>query len=326
MANIFLTDQCDRGCKFCFAKIGPWSDDYPRRALTMEEVKECLDLKWLGKRKEIGLLGGEPLCYPSLADVIQLIWAADLSPKIFTNGLYPIPEDLASLKIDEDVRFIVNISQWDSYSLNQQKHLDQFLKTFCKHVYLSYTITDPNEDLSFLLEYISKFGLKLSIRMGIALPIAGRSNEYLPQESYREVAISFMEFAQKSAKHTIELQMDCGFVACMFETEEIGLLLSLGMKTKFACEPAMDIGPELEAWHCFPLSKLHRVSLRKYKTLDRVNGRLQELADGLREKFEPGIFKRCGECMYRKRGQCSGGCLGFIVPGEEDLANVTLEI
>lgn len=322
MANIFLTDKCGRHCKFCFAKEGPWEDDYPARTLTMDQVSECIDMNW-PPSNQIGLVGGEPLKFPHLTDVIQLMWNKGLFPKVFTSGSCSIPEDLIAFKIVNKIRFIVNISPWDTYPRWRQKNLDMFLRTFHQRVHLGYTMLDPDIDPSFLLDYVEQYQLYPSIRIGIALPIVGKSNEYMPPERYREAALRFIDLTKKASRKAVVLGTDCGFVACMFTTSEIGLLLRLGTNLSFACQPVMDIGPDLETWHCFPLSKLPKVSLRENKNLQQVEGNLKKMADELREKFGTGIYERCKDCIFRRRGQCDGGCLGLMVPAKEDLRGIS---
>jgi MoaA/NifB/PqqE/SkfB family radical SAM enzyme len=326
MANIFLTDQCDRGCKFCFAKIGPWSKSYPSRALTLAEVREILEVKAFSPQQVLGVVGGEPLSYPHLFEVMEMMKQKRIVTKIFTSGSCTPADGLERYKEQMPLNFIVNIDSMDSYTPERRKNLERFLKTFGPITCVGFTLVDPERDLSFLLDYIRDYRMLRYIRMGVALPIAGLTeNEYIRRERYRDAGLRFMELARKAAAENISIGCDCGFVACMFEISEIGQLQRWGMKIQFVCGPAMDIGPELETWHCFPLSRMPRVSLRKYQSFERVRMALQSMADQLREKHGPGIFTRCRECRYRKRGQCSGGCLGLIVP-ENALSEVEPKI
>ena len=320
MSNIFLTDTCDRGCKFCFAKEGPWTEDYPSRELTIEEIEEIINFPGLTDRPEIGLLGGEPFQYPLLTNAIKMAWDKNIKPTVFTSGSCSIPEKFLSLNINDNISFIVNINHWDTYSSEQQRNLEHFLRTFGKCIHLSYTILDPYGDFSFILDYVRKFNLHPSIRISIALPIAGGySNEYLTQDFYRDIASFIIKFAKSASKQNVALGMDCGFVACMFEIKEIGLLIKLGVNLRFSCGPAIDIGPNLESWHCFPLSKFPRVQIRNFKNMFEVDKKFKGLNNSIREKFGYGIYKRCHDCKYRVRQQCDGGCLGLMIPKFNDM-------
>lgn len=324
MPNLFLTDKCGRGCKFCFAQVGPWSDDYPRRALSFDEVTEIFQAWAAGQPRPLGLVGGEPLIYPRLLDVVNEMGRREIFTKIFTSGTCAFPEGLAEVPRTGGLNFVVNIAAWDTYPADQQNRLGEFLRTFGPLCSLSYTMVDPDRDPAFLLDYIAEYHLRHNIRMGVALPIVGLSqNEHLGQELYRAAGARFVEFAGQASRRNVVIGTDCGFVACMFEVSEIGRLLSQGMQLQFECGPAMDIGPDLEIWHCFPLSRMPRVSLREFKNLDRAKSALSSMADQLRERLGPGIFKRCRGCKYRARGQCKGGCLGLIVPSEDEMKGVS---
>jgi sulfatase maturation enzyme AslB (radical SAM superfamily) len=323
MPNIFITDQCDRGCRFCFARVGPWSEEYPKRSLTHDEIIEILEVKSSLPFRQVGIVGGEPLGSPFLVETIDRLWRQGTMCKIFTSGSCPFPDGLADLRGKGPLNFIVNIDAKDTYTPQRREHLDHFLKTFGKFCSLSFTILDPDRDLSFLLDYISEYGLVNHIRMGVALPIVGlKGNEHLPEERYRSAGRRFVEFAKRASERGVILGCDCGFVACMFDLSELGLLMRLGMKAQFVCGPAMDIGPGLEVWHCFPLSRMPRVSLREYQTMEGAEKALRSMAGQLRARFGPGIFPRCRECKYLKRGQCSGGCLGLIVPSDKEMSDL----
>jgi hypothetical protein len=317
MPNLFLTNECDRGCVFCFAKEGPWSEKYPPRPLTMEEVVEFVAMPPMNERPERGIVGGEPLQYPQLVEVIRLMWQKKLTPKIFTSGSCQMPEGLHSLDITGRIHFLVNISSWDSYPPERQNNLDQFLTTFGKHVSLAYTILDPDIDPAFLLDYTAHYHLYPFIRVGVAVPTGGGTNQYVVPDRYREVGLRLLDLAKKAAKQYVRMGTDCGFVACMFTPEELGTLYRLGMDITFQCQPVVDVGPELDAWHCLPLAKLGRFSLRDCGSMTQINKEFQTMGKKLRERFGPGIYAKCAGCKYLARGQCAGGCLGHIVPEEE---------
>jgi hypothetical protein len=246
------------------------------------------------------------------------LWDKELIPKIFTNGTYPLPKSIASLDLKKGIQFVCNVSRWGDYSDKERINLDKFLRTFHQKISLAYTILNPDDDLTFLLDYVDNYNLIRSIRLGISLPIPGDYNEYLLQDKYREVAVNLIGFARRAAKRYISFGADCGFVACMFESEEYGLMQMLDMKLRFSCGPVLDVGPDLETWHCFPLAKLPKLSLRKLKSL-LVAGRLfKDMGDKIRNHYGDGIYKRCSSCRYKSRGQCSGGCLGFLINPKDD--------
>ncbi len=329
MPNLFITQHCGRGCAFCFAQQGPWSAEYPGRNLTLSEVAEFFAMLPHRRRAECGIIGGEPLLHPDLAGIIRLCWTQGLAPKIFTSGTAPLRPELEALETQYPLRFIVNVSPWESYTPERRACLLAFLTRFGAQSSLSYTLADPEFDNHFLLEDVERFHLQRIIRVGIAVPMIGGGNQYIQPAAYREAARALLTLARNAHAQQIRLGMDCGFVPCMFSTEEIGELL--WMRTHFGsiCTPVIDIGPELETWHCFPLARLLRLSFRRQPELGKIRRHYQHIAEHLRQRFGPGIYAHCPSCSYYARRLCTGGCLGLLIPSVlagqaalEDLINL----
>lgn len=162
-------------------------------------------------------------------------------------------------------------------------------------------------DYSFLFDIIEKYQLRKNIRVGIALPIYEGGNSYIKKEDYKKAGDYFTTFAKEAWRHNIILGMDCGFVACMFSLEQMGELQLYGVAPSFSCGSALDIGPKLQVWNCFPLFQLLRVPALEYKSI-------VELQEDLEKKIEPalshaqGIFPECSNCKHYSRNTCKGGC------------------
>lgn len=326
MANLCLTDRCERNCKFCFAKIGPWSEEYSPRRLTTDEICEFVDMPTSATRLECGFVGGEPLLHPDLPRIIKIFSERSIVPKIFTSGTCPVPQGMEELDEKDRFWFTANVHPPETYTRNEWKHLKTFFETFNRKVRLACTILDPDFDFSFLLDYFREYPLQPFLRVGIALPIAGGGNQFIGEEEYRDIALTFLELAKEASKHGILVGMDCGFVACMFTTDEIGLLQRYGVKPDFACRPVIDVGPDLESWYCFPLSKLPRISLRKEGSITGVYERFQRMANRIRGELSAGIFARCKDCRLRTKRLCAAGCLGMVLHkhnlGKEELSKL----
>ena len=290
MANLFLTDMCERGCAFCFAKEGSWDETYRPRPLSLDEVAEFASIGSLNGRTERGVLGGEPLQYAKLPRALELLWDKGLSAKVFTSGVCPMPAGLAELDIKGGLHFVVNIAPRESYPPAHQECLNRFLEVFGCRSSLSYTIADPDLGMAFLLDYIAEHSMLKRVRVGVAVPMVGGGNRHASPERYRDVAMRLLEFSRQAAPRSVTIGMDCGFVACMFTSDEIGALLRSGAEAQFTCSPAQDTGPGLECWHCFPLAKLPRVeeeNATRRRNAGCLRARLAEI-DGIDEvAYEP---------------------------------------
>ncbi len=125
-------------------------------------------------------------------------------------------------------------------------------------------------------------------------------------EDYFALAPYIIELAGWCDQQDLNLTFDCGFVLCMFNEAQLGKLRYGNVHHEFFCRPAIDIGPDLQVWHCFPLS------YKYVKKLDDFS-QLSEIDRFYIEKFQPlrlfGGLPRCANCKYLRRKQCGGGCL-----------------
>lgn len=311
MANLYLTHKCKRGCPFCFARKVLKEADDVNEILTLEDIERFLN-HYKGQIEMVGLLGGEPFQYPDLVKVIELLRRHNVAAKIFTSATDPIPEGLENVDITRgDVFFVVNVGDRSSYNDRQFANLENFFEKFHSVASLSYTIFDLEKDNpDNLFDMIDHYGLVRNIRTGIALPIYKGGNQYIKLEDYRRAGEYFVKCVRRAAERHIIMSMDCGFQACMFNDAQIGTLLKYGTNIEFMCGSAIDIGPGLKAWNCFPLFQLGRVN-----ALDACN--MEELGKLLDLKLQetlgdaPGIFVECGDCDLMKNKRCEGGCKSF---------------
>jgi radical SAM protein with 4Fe4S-binding SPASM domain len=279
--------------------------------LTIKEVKALID-HFPNQFREFGILGGEPFLYPHLSELLELLWQNNIMPKIFTSATNPIPESIRDIDVlKTHVNFIVNIGTRDTYSDEKYNNLVQFFSKFNIVSSLSYTILDLNADTTFLFDIIDQFKLLTrSIRVGVALPIYKGGNQYVLKEQYKQLADFFVKFAQEAYDRSVLLGMDCGFVACVFTPTQIGTLQRCGVNFSFACGAALDIGPNLMAWNCFPLFQLHRENVLEVQNvgelINKFNTKMNEYFNN-----QVGIFEECDDCKYLKRKVCEGGCKSF---------------
>lgn len=312
MANLYLTHKCRRGCPFCFARKVLAQSRNVNEIMTVAEITQLLS-HFKGQFNVLGLLGGEPFLYPHLKEIINLLWEEHIAVKIFTSATDPLPEALTGITTEQALgrmNFVVNVGTRDTYNDTQFRNLEKFFAKFAPLSTLSFTIFDLHADPTYLFDMIDKYGLNRDIRVGIALPIYNGGNSYIPLEEYRNAGKYFTNAALIAAERRITLSMDCGFIACMFTTEQIGLLEQLGAHVQFSCGAALDIGPGLKAWNCFPLFQLGCINALDAKTLQE----LQEMLRNCDEKIlgqDAAISQLCINCDMNRKGLCQKGCRSF---------------
>lgn len=310
MANLYLTHQCNRGCPFCFARKVLAQRKNRDEILTVEDITRLLD-HYHNNFQAIGLLGGEPFLYPHLAEVIQLLHERRILCKIFTSATNPLPKEVEALPATMDyVNFVVNVGERATYKEDQFRNLEHFFEKFHEVSALSFTIFDLNADPTFLFDMIDKYQLSRSIRTGIALPIYQGGNKYIMPDEYKKAGEYFIRCVDQAAARQISMNMDCGFQACMFNDEQRGHLLRQGTQMEFVCGAAIDIGPGLQAWNCFPLFQLGYVNAMDADNEEDLTCLLQEqVAKEIGGEY--GVRPECKDCEFLACGLCQGGCRSF---------------
>ncbi len=244
---------------------------------------------------------------PEFTQLVQRIVDEGFPLLLFSNGLIP-PEALSYLteKNQKKLSLIININQPEDNSSREWREITHSLAALGERAGLGYNIYKVNPELEFMLELIDKYKLSKYIRLSITQPILKAKNAYLPLENYFALAPKLVDFAAQCDKHDIKLAFDCGFILCMFNEAELGKLYTYNVNLGFYCEVAIDIGPGLELWHCFPLSSTYTRRLTEFK-------HYKEIVEFYKQKFEPftlfGSLPKCRHCKYRRRQQCNGGCL-----------------
>ena len=87
MANLSITNVCNRRCVYCFA-----NDSKSELGKTyMEEGVYDAALNYLQRSgiKQVRLLGGEPTLHPAFISMVNKALERDFTICLFTNGLMP---------------------------------------------------------------------------------------------------------------------------------------------------------------------------------------------------------------------------------------------
>ena len=82
--NFHLTDICNYKCKFCFINKENKELSFDNAIIIINKIKQYFDHYHLKGR--INLVGGEPLCYKRIQDIIDYIKSLNIDVSIVTNG------------------------------------------------------------------------------------------------------------------------------------------------------------------------------------------------------------------------------------------------
>jgi hypothetical protein len=173
-----------------------------------------------------------------------------------------------------------------------------------------YNIYREKFDLQFIPDLIDEAGLDRGLRLGLASPIVGTKNSFLDSKSFKAIGMRLVEQLSKLEERNVLASFDCGFPLCMFAEESLGSLVLNSRGFRSVCSYPIDVGPDLTAWPCFPLSDCESVRMLDFQNAAELLAHYTSRLSGIRRM---GIYEECLACKFIERGQCCGGCVARTI-------------
>jgi radical SAM protein with 4Fe4S-binding SPASM domain len=307
MTNISITLKCNRQCSYCFAGQAASLVDTSYPHMSFKTFKKCLHFLARSNIDQVRLLGGEPTLHPDFNIFVDEVLNRGLRLLIFTNGLIPEPvlRRLEETPVDS-VGILINAAAPTEFDLDTEEKQKQVFCRLGLRVSLGLNIHSPMVQLDFLLDLVKKYQLSRFIRLGLAHPCLHGSNKYLHPRHYDGIGHRILDFIQRSNKEKLKVNLDCGFVPCMFAGADADSWEQIADVFECRCNPILDILPDGRVVSCYSLADFHCEPLPEDKN-----------AAWLRERFMKklmpyagfGIFRECAQCPLPGQGYCSGGCV-----------------
>lgn len=323
MPNIILNSYCNRNCIYCFAKK---KNQGPYQQLSLDHLIKICDFLENSRINQVNILGGEPTLHPEFNLFLRYLVSRGFMITVFSNGMINQPV-LKNIKetIDEwgldynRLKFVMNVNEAKYRTAKEDKMEKMTFQTLNRYIGLSFNIFEKDCDMNFLVDLINDFELIPRIRLGLAAPIMGRNNIFLPIEAYPDIARKIIRLSERCQKNSIDFGFDCGFPLCIFTDAEIGKLYKNMTHLQFVCDPVLDIDADLNVIYCYPLSEYQTLKLQDFKNVAEIYDHFRSSLEKDDEK--KGIYPECRDCQYRLRGRCSGGCKGhFLLKAESNAA------
>ena len=275
----------------------------------MAEFKVLVSTLTPGK-DPVRLMGGEPTLHSQYLEIIRLLKSQNYHVVVFTNGLRKILRETSPCLPD---RILVNVNDWEIYSSAQRAAICDNLSFFGARAGLAYTILESQFDLSIHRALILENQLQPVIRLGLAQPIIGGDNAYLPDSTLPEVHKQVVTWAEMLANDGIRLSFDCGFIRRFFNDEDFEKLVRAHTMLRFDCTPNIDVAPGLRVMRCFAFSEFERLSWRDFDNIQQLNDWFLRQDTLLRQSLQDGdhslFAQNRGECLARQWNRADRACV-----------------
>lgn len=325
MANLLLTQRCVRACPYCFAQAHMAAAEGDGE-LSWENLIYVADFLIASGERRVSLLGGEPTLHARFVDYLTYLCERGFHTVVFTSGIL---SDARIAELDAAIRgsippdrlhMVCNINDPGQTPAKEsdQRALTRFLEVCGPWCSPGFNIYRPDFQLDYVLHCVNAFGMKRSVRLGLAHPIPGASNAHIRPEQMRAVAAQLHSQIPALERHRVRLGLDCGFPLCQFDDAQIAALFRASEGgLRFGCGPAIDIGPDLSVWSCFPLSRRRARSLLEFSRMGEVIDFFHQELNAIRAEYA-GIYDECDGCRHRASGLCSGGCVSHLLMRMQD--------
>ncbi len=315
--NLIITNTCNRACPYCFARsrvnLSDTQTGPTTQHISLDNYEKYLRFLESSKISLLKLLGGEPTLHPEFLEIVSRAHQRGFETLVFTNGLWPrgIQDAIRSVPTAEwKLKFLFNVNEPNLQTTAQLAHAKESMRIAGLQGSCGFNIYREEFDLQFIPDLIDETGLDRGLRLGLASPIVGTVNSFLDGKSFKAIGVRLVEQLSKLEKRNVLGSFDCGFPLCMFAEESLGKLVLNSRGFQSVCSYPIDVGTDLTAWPCFPLSDCENVRILNFQNEAELRAHYTSRLSGIRRM---GIYEECLTCKFIERGQCCGGCVARTI-------------
>jgi hypothetical protein len=321
--NILLTNYCNEGCGFCFAK--QLMKDGDKKEITLKEYSKLLDYFERNGSKAVYLLGGEPTLHSNFKEVVEMSHKRGFEIELFTNGIFSDDTREFLVKNAEKIRvFHINIAT-PSYRLKETKDaVNKFIERVCNKtkVVLVITIDSFTKDYLTDMLYIGGKNIdKCVARIGVAGIFIWGGDGFSLDRSRKIGDLVYKLSRSLIDEHNIGGIFLTQTIPCMFNKKQLSYVNDNKRIDKkgygcFSKSRMFELKTDFNAIRCFGLSALGEVSLLKKdgsfdgdkKSMLKVYKKLNKLMINKSKETLPEECRKCKDHGYTK-SKCPGPCL-----------------
>lgn len=325
--NLSITNACNRRCAYCFQKdwylskkANAFSDESVCEMPLEEFEKLC---QWVGKRKTIKLLGGEPLLYSRLPEMLDIAKKAKKEIVFISNisveePLFDRIYDRLSCDKPNVVSFLINTD----FPASQESIFMRNLRLLCKtklSLGFSTTLLPGPKEIEASRERIAKCAkiyrevrgniLGFHVRLAPFCPNPTNSTRFHIYNFTRDV----MNFVNSLASTEIlEYGFDCPVNLCELDSDFLDACRNMGIRFKIErCGPETGMPFDVLVDHSVIwCSSANFIRLNDWRDYENIEEGMRALSTQYYAWWrEHGESDKCRSCEKHNPGYCSGFCL-----------------
>ena len=326
--NLSITNACNRRCAYCFQK--DWYLSKKANAFTDESVRE-MPLEefeklctWVGKRnKTLKLLGGEPLLYSKLPELLDIAEKAKKKIVFISNisveePLFDRIYDRLSCDKPNVVSFLINTD----YPASQEEIFMRNLRLLCKtklSLGFSTTLLPGQKEIEKSRIRIEKYAqvykevrgniLGFHVRLAPLCPNPTNSTGFHIYNFTQDL----VEFVNSLAPTQIlEYGFDCPVNLCELNSDFLDACRNMGVRFKIErCSPENGMPFDVLVDHSVIwCSSANFIRLNDWRDYTNYDTALVELSSRYYAWWrEHGESEKCRACNKHNPGFCSGFCI-----------------
>jgi hypothetical protein len=258
-------------------------------------------------------MGGEPTLHPRFVDMVDELARRGRRTVVFSNAAARLEEAVVRRTVAAGVRWVVNCNPPESYCGDQLSVLRRHLELLGEAACITFNLTDGETPYGHVLEYIERFGLARSVKVGVALPTLEHRNEYVGWDALPAIARQLMRLHGELRARDIGLEFECGVPYCLFDEDQRA---QLGDTLISHCGSRLDITPGGDVINCLPLCAAAAVPFGRFRDYGEARDWFQRMQAPYRQA---GSEARCLLCTHRLAGHCSA-CLAHGMAGYNRIA------
>jgi len=302
--QIAITYDCNKSCYYCYAKA--LKSSYQQMSLA--DFKKALS--WLESQniKNLNFTGGEPTVHSEFAQIIELARRRGFQLGLFTNGLFSAKIFGAVGKCNN---FLINYNPRAHYTAQEFKLLNRNLLKLTraeKTIDIMFNVTGQVNSAKHIIAACRKYSIH-EVLLDFIIPNAFKSNDFIDTSLFRRKKKLLLSLVRELKKQNIKVKISRPMPRCIFtqrESKWLGRFKSLRSKCGIG-NTILAINPDLSIWPCLSvfLKGPHLLSLPDIKSYKAYYRKAIDILAWKRP-----LFKKCLKCIYFKRRECQGACLG----------------